>query len=163
MRIAYHNSSSAADRIFKDVIGSDQITGLPYLHYNHWLVSPTNGIFDVTTGDLIKNFYFYAGAVPGWYCVFTAAPTITSASGSAVVVNSVSGIAAGDIIALCVDSDPYDADYYTASKYHVTTVSSVDYGTLTINLTAAIPSGESYTASSACRVARFKAAPAIAA
>lgn len=161
------SAANAADRIFKDIIGSNSFIGLAnnfqFGRYN--TASPTAGIFDASKGDFYRNTQLGSGGTPGWYVAFLLTPTLTTSASSAsttVVVNSTSSMATGQVVLLCKDSSPYDGDYYDTTKWHIDTVASVTNATDFV-LTTGIPAGDgTYTPSSALRVVSFKAAAVIA-
>jgi hypothetical protein len=163
------NVANANQRIFKDISFSNTFLGLAAnLQFGRWWnASPTNQIFDVTKSDFFQNVQLGAGGVPGWYCVETRTPALSADASSAsttVTVSTTSSILAGDIVLLCKNANPYDADYQTAAEWHIDTVASVTNGTQFV-LTTGIPAGDgTYVAGTAfVKTARFKAAAAIAA
>jgi hypothetical protein len=162
------NVANASARIFKDITGGNTFLGLAnntqFGRFN--TAAPSNGVFDINKGDFVENVQLDAGDSPGWHCVFTASPALSadaSSASTAVTVSSTGSFAAGDVVLLTKDSDPYDADYYTVANWHVDTVASVTDATH-FELTTGIPAGDgTYTAGAAAvRVARFKAAAVIA-
>lgn len=161
------NAANAVDRIFKDIISGNTFLGLAnnfqFGRYN--TASPTAGIFDASKGDFFANVQLDTAEAPGWYVTVLLTPTLTASASSAsttVVVNSTSSMAAGQIVLLCKDSNPYDGDYYDTTKWHIDTVQSVTNATDFV-LTTGIPAGDgTYTTSSALRVVTFKAAAVIA-
>ena len=162
------NASNAADRIFKDITYGNTFLGLANnLQLGRYsAASPTNGFFDITKGDFIQNVQLNAGGIPGWYCALKLTPTLTvnaSSASTTVTVNSTSSMAAGQVVLLTRNASPYDADYYTATKWHVDTIDSVTSGTDFV-LTTGIPAGDGTfeAGTAAVVVASFKAAAVIA-
>jgi hypothetical protein len=161
------NAASASNQIFKNILQNNVYLGVGVnnnRYYNN--AAPANGLFDLIRNDYFENNFFNAGGVPGWYCVFTASPTLSADASNAsttVTVSSTSNFAAGDLVLLCKDSNPYDSDYYTSTQWHIDTIASVTDATNFV-LTTGIPAGDgTYVAGTAfVKVARFKAAAAVA-
>lgn len=163
------NASSVTSRIFKDISHGNSFLGLsPNTQFGRFsTTAPTVGIFDVNKGDFVQNVQLGAGGVPGWYCVEVRTPTLAADASSAsttITLSSTGSVSAGDVILLCKSADPYAGDYADTNKWHADTVASVTNSTQLV-LTNGIPAGDgTYTAGTASvRIARFKAAAAVAA
>ena len=165
----FQNAALVANRIFKDILGDNTFEGIPgnSPYGRFWTGSPTNGIFDMTKGDFVKNVQLSAAGTPGWHCVQKIAVGLTADASSAsttVTVSSTGGFAAGDIVLLCKTANPYAGGYAVTTDWHTDTIASVTDGTHFV-LTTGIPAGDStyLSGTAVCHTARFKAAAAIAA
>jgi len=163
------NAYSTSGRIFKDITPGNAFFGLPpNTQFGRFHTSsPTVSVFDANKGDFVQNVQLGASGVPGWYCVETRSPTLTADASNAsttITLSSTGSVSAGDVILLCKSADPYAGDYADTNKWHADTVASVTNSTQLV-LTNGIPAGDgTYTAGTASvRIARFKAAAAVAA
>lgn len=168
---AASNASSAADRIYKDLLEGNNLVSLNP-GYGSWhryhTASPTSGFFNISVGDFILNSDIAAGESPDWVCTTALRPALAADASSASATITIeagyaSSLANGMLVMLTKQANPDAGTYY--SEAHMDTIASINVGANQVTLTTGIPAGLGTLVAGTAKLvfAQFKADAAIAA